>query len=177
MSDFLELCARRQSCRNFTGKPVEHDKLAKCVEAGRLAPSACNSQPWSFVVVESPEKVAEVAKCGQQMDMNPFLSKAGAFIIVLEEHAVLMPLIRRIFDSQTFAKGDLGAATIQVCLEAESQGLGSCIIGVYDRDALAKILDIPAEKQFAAFIALGHPADGTVRPKARKELSAIARYV
>jgi nitroreductase len=111
------------------------------------------------------------------MDMNPFLSKAGAFIIILEEHAVLAPLIRRIFDSQSFAKGDLGAATIQVCLEAESQGVGSCIIGVYDRDALGKILDIPVEKQFAALIALGYPTDAAVRPKARKDLAAVARYV
>ncbi|MDR0629155.1 MAG: nitroreductase family protein, partial [Treponema sp.] len=49
--DFLDLCLRRQSCRNFSDKPVEHDKLVKCVDAGHYAPSACNSQPWSFVVV------------------------------------------------------------------------------------------------------------------------------
>jgi nitroreductase len=177
MSDFLEICARRQSCRNYTGKPVEHDKLVKCVEAGRLTPSACNSQPWSFVVVEKPELVAEVAKCGQQMDMNPFLSKAGAFIIVLEEHAVLAKNVRRILDSQYFAKGDLGAATVQICLEAESQGLGSCIIGIYDRETLCNLLNIPAGKQFAALIALGYAANETVRPKARKELKDIARFV
>jgi nitroreductase len=121
--------------------------------------------------------VAEVAKCGQQLDMNPFLSKAGAVIIILEEHAVLAPRIRRLFDSQAFAKGDLGAATVQVCLEAESQGIGSCIIGIYDRDTLAKLLDVPAEKHFAALIALGYAADAAVRPKVRKDLKDIARFV
>ena len=175
--DFLDICLRRQSCRNFSDKPVEHEKLVKCVEAGHYAPSGCNAQPWSFVVVETPALVAEVAKCGQQMNMNPFLSKARAFIIVLEEHAVLMPAIRRMLDSQYFAKGDLGAATLQVCLEAETQGLGSCIIGVYDREGLCKLLDIPVEKQFAALIALGYAADPTVREKSRKPLEEITRFV
>jgi nitroreductase len=109
--------------------------------------------------------------------MNPFLSKAQAFIVVLEEHAVLMPAVRRILDSQYFAKGDLGAATLQICLEAETQGLGTCIIGIYDREGLSKILDIPVEKQFAALIAVGYAADPAVRPKARKELKEVARFV
>ena len=177
MNDFLELCKRRQSCRGFSDKPVEHDKLVKCVDAGRLAPSACNSQPWSFVVAESPEVVAEVAKCGQQMKMNGFLSNAQAFIIVLEEHAVLMPTVRCLIDSQYFAKGDLGAATVQVCLEAESQGLGTCIIGIYDREGVCKALNIPTEKQFAAFIAVGYPADDKIRDKSRKPLENIVRFV
>jgi nitroreductase len=175
--DFLDLCLRRQSCRNFSDKPVEHEKLVKCVDAGHYAPSGCNSQPWSFVVTETPGVVAEVAKCGQQNDMNPFLSNARAFIIVLEEHAVLMPAVRRIIDSQYFAKGDLGAATVQICLEAEALGLGTCIIGIYDREGICKALDIPIEKQFAALIAVGYPADPAVRQKSRKPLEEIMRFV
>jgi nitroreductase len=177
MSDFLDICQRRQSCRNFSDQPVEHDKLVKCVEAGRLTPSGCNSQPWSFVVAESPEVVAEVAKCGQEMNINSFLSNAKAFIVVLEEHAVLMPRIRCILDSQYFAKGDLGAAVIQICLEAETQGLGTCIIGIYNREKLSELLNIPVEKQFAGLIAVGYPADKTIRPKIRKPLDEIARFV
>ena len=178
MNDFLELCLRRQSCRNFSDTPVEREKLIACVEAARLAPSACNSQPWSFVVVDTPAVVAEVAKCGQQMRMNAFLSQAQAFIVVLEEHAVLAPIVRRVLDSQYFAKGDLGAAAVCVCLAAESQGLGTCIIGVYDREGIANALDIPIEKQFADFIiAVGYPADDKIREKRRKPLSEIARFV
>ncbi|MDR0629429.1 MAG: nitroreductase family protein [Treponema sp.] len=64
MNDFMDLCKRRQSCRDFSEKPVEHDKLLQCVEAGRLTHSACNAQPWSFVVVESPDMVSQVAACG-----------------------------------------------------------------------------------------------------------------
>jgi nitroreductase len=128
-------------------------------------------------VVEKPELVAEVAKCGQQMSMNPFLSKAKAFIIVLEEHAVLAPGIRKIFDSQYFAKGDLGAATVQICLEATTQGLGTCIIGVYDREKICELLNIPATKQFGAFIAVGYPADEKIREKVRKNFEEVARFV
>jgi nitroreductase len=177
MDDFLALCLRRQSCRNFSDKAVEHEKLVKCVEAGRLAPSGCNSQPWSFVVVEKAEIVAEIAKCGQPMNINGFLSKAKAFIVVLEEHAVLSPTIRHMFDSQYFAKGDLGAATVQICLEAESQGLGTCIIGLYDREKISGLLNIPVEKQFGALIAVGYAADSTVRPKIRKKIEDTVRFV
>ena len=177
MKDFMDLCLRRQSCRDFDDRPVEHEKLVHCLEAARLTPSGCNSQPWSFVVAETPEVVAEVAKCGQQMGMNEFLAKAKAFVVILEEHAVLMPGIRRLLDSQYFTKGDLGAATLTVCLAAEDQGLGSCIIGIYDREKICELLNIPLEKQFGALIALGYPAGDKIRNKNRKPLEAIARFV
>ncbi len=73
MSDFLDLCRR----------PVEHGKPAAGLEAARPTPSACNSQPWSFVVAENPEIGPEVAKCAQQLGMNEFASKARAFFVVL----------------------------------------------------------------------------------------------
>ncbi|MDR3166133.1 MAG: nitroreductase family protein [Synergistaceae bacterium] len=177
MGDFLELAARRQSCRDFSGARVERDKLVKCVEAGRLAPSGCNGQPWSFVVVDDPGKVAEVAKCGQHFGINGFTDKAGAFIVVLEEHAKLMPALREILDSQFFAQGDIGGAVVSVCLEAADLGLGTCIIGLYNREKLTKLLSLPHEQRFGALIAVGYPSDDTIRPKARKPLEEIVRYV
>ena len=176
MSGFYDLCLRRQSCRNFSNRPVERDKLVKCVDAARLAPSACNSQPWSFIVVQTPDKVAETAKCAQQMGINAFASKAGAFIIIMEEHARLMPAIRSMLDSQYFAKGDLGAATEHVCLAAADQDLGTCILGLFDRDRLRELFNIPVDKRFAALIAVGYPADDVVREKSRKALDDIVRF-
>jgi Nitroreductase len=175
--DFMDLCLRRQSCRNFADKPVEHDKLVKCVEAARLTPSGCNSQPWSFVVVEDPKLVPEVAQCAQQMGINEYISGAKAFIVILEEHAVLMPGIRKILDSQYFAKGDLGAAVVTLCYAAEAQGLGTCILGVYDREKLGQLLNIPLAKQYGGLIAVGYAAEDKVRNKARKPLEEIARFV
>ncbi len=177
MKDFMDLCQRRQSCRDFADKPVEHEKLARCIEAARLAPSGCNSQPWSFVVVEDPAVVPKVAKCAQQLGGNGFVSKAKAFIVALEEHAVLMPGIRCFLDSQYFAKGDLGAAVMCICLAAEEQGLGTCILGLYDRDGLCELLDIPRGKRFAGVIAVGYPASDRVRKKLRKPLEETVRFV
>ena len=75
MQDFMELASQRQSCRDFSDKPVEHEKLIRCVEAALLTPSGCNSQPWSFVVVEEPAKVKSIAPLTQAMG-NAFVSKA-----------------------------------------------------------------------------------------------------
>jgi nitroreductase len=175
--NFLTLCKQRQSCRNFSEQPVEHDKLEQCVEAGRLTHSACNAQPWSFVVVETPELVSQVAECGQQLKQNPWLRMAKAFIIVLEEHAVLSPVLSCFLDSQYYVKGDLGAVTAYVCLEATAQGLGSCIIGLYDRKKICELLNIPVEKQFGAVIALGYPLNDTIRSKKRKAFEDIVRFV
>jgi nitroreductase len=177
MKDFLELAAARQSCRDFADRPVEHDKLVKCVEAARLAPSACNSQPWSFVVVEDPRVVPEVAKTSQVMGINEYTSGARAFIVVLEEHAVLMPRLRTFLDSQYFAKGDLGGALLSLCLEAESLGLGTCILGLYDREKLCALLNIPLETRFAGLVAVGYPADPKIRTKVRKPLESLVRFV
>ncbi|MDR1378164.1 MAG: nitroreductase family protein [Synergistaceae bacterium] len=172
----MDLSLTRQSCRNFVARPVERDKLVRCVEAARLAPSGCNSQPWSFVIVDNPEIVPEVAKCGQALG-NEFASKAGAFIVVLEEHAILMPALRRMLDSQYFAKGDLGAASICICLEAADQGLGTCVLGLFDRETLCKLLDLPQDQRFASLIAVGYPAEETIRPKQRKPLDAMLKFV
>ncbi len=177
MSEFLELCKKRQSCRSFAPASIEHEKLVNCVEAARLSPSACNSQPWSFVVVEDEKLVSEVAKTTMQMGINDYIASAKAFIVVLEEHAVLIPTIRRLLDSQYFAKGDTGAAVVTICYEAAAQGLGSCILGIYDREALCRLLDIPTEKRFAGVIALGYPLDSAIRTKIRKPIEQITRFV
>lgn len=176
-SNFLELCTHRQSCRDFSTKPVEHEKLVNCIEAARLTPSACNSQPWSFVVVENKEILPKVANATMQLGANAYIANAQAFVIVLEEHAVLMPRIRSFLDSQYFAKHDLGAATLSICLAAEAQGLGSCILGLFNREELCNLLEIPIEKQIAVVIALGYPNSSEVRPKVRKSVEEIAKFV
>lgn len=177
MAEFLELAKHRQTCREFNDQPVEHDKLVACVEAARLAPSGCNAQPWSFVVVESPDLVEKVAGCIAMNGMNPYATQARAFVIILEEHAKLMPQIACMLDSQYFAKGDLGAAAAFFCLEADSQGLGTCQFGIYDRPKLGQILNIPEHKQYAAVIAIGYPANPAIRNKQRKPLDGIVRFM
>ena len=176
MQDFMELALARQSCRDFSDKPVEHDKLVRCVEAAILTPSGCNSQPWSFVVVEDPVKVKAIAPLTQAIG-NAFVSKAQAFIIILEEYAVLNPKISAMVDSQYFAKGDLGAAVLSVCLEATSLGLGTCILGIYDRAKICEVAGLPAGSRFGGLIAVGYPASDSIRTKTRKSLKEVARFI
>jgi nitroreductase len=177
MSDFMELCLRRQSCRDFSDRPVEREKLTRCVEAARLTPSGCNAQPWSFVVVDDPSVVPQLAQCGELLGLNAFLAKAKAFIVVVEERAVLIQKLGSVVDGQYFAAGDLGAAVSFLCLEAASLGLGTCIIGMYNRPKVCSLLGIPENKKLGGFVAIGYPADDAIRPKVRKPLEEIVRYV
>lgn len=73
MDSFFELIAKRESCRNFSERKVDRALLEKCLEAARLAPSACNSQPWSFIAVSSEETVKRVALCLQELGLNEFI--------------------------------------------------------------------------------------------------------
>jgi nitroreductase len=177
MSDFIELAQKRQSCRAFSDRAVDHQTLVKCLEGAALAPSACNSQPWGLVVVEDPKIVSEVAKTTQQLGLNEFTNKAKSFLVVVEEYAPLMPKIAQFIDSQYFAKGDLGAATYGFCLTAESLGLGTCILGMFDRPKLRELLSIPQDKNIFIVVAIGYPASSAVRPKSRKPVESFARFV
>lgn len=178
MGNFAELCAKRQSCRSFSDKKVEHEKLVKCIEAARLAPSGCNSQPWEFVVVENEKLVPQIAKCTQELGINTYTDGASAFIIVLEKHAVLMPKIRGFLDSQYFARGDLGAATLSICLQAADLGIGTCILGIFNREKICEILNLPVEAtKFFCVIAVGYPASDEIRPKIRKPVEEIAKFI
>ncbi|MDR0354831.1 MAG: nitroreductase family protein [Deltaproteobacteria bacterium] len=177
MSDYMELAKKRQSCRTYKDQKVEHEKLVKCIEAARLTPSACNSQPWSFVVVESPDLVSEVAKTTMHLGINEYIGQAKAFFVVVEERAELMPKIACMIDSQYFAKGDLGAVTLSLCLEAESQGLGTCIVGLFDRPKLRQLLNIPESNGIFLVVAVGYPSGDKVRDKHRKPIDSIVRYM
>jgi nitroreductase len=177
MADFLELASRRQSCREFADRPVEHEKLVKCVEAARLAPSGCNSQPWTVVVVEDPAKAAVVAAATEQLGVNKYIANVKAFFVVCEEQATLMPKIAPLMDSQVFAKGDLGGFVLSLCLEAESQGLGTCILGMFDRAKIKEALGIPAHGRIFLVVAAGYAKSERVREKQRKPIEAIVRYV
>jgi len=177
MSDFFELCARRQSCRKYSGAKVEHEKLVKIAEAARLTPSACNAQPWSFIFVESPEKMKIVAEaCQSFKGINKHVDNAGAFAIILEEYAMLTPGLRTIIDSQYFAKNDCGAAEATICYAAEELGVTSCIIGMFDRAKLEDELGISHESRIHMVISLGYAANPEVREKLRKESGEVIRF-
>ncbi len=175
--NYFDLINNRESCRDYATKPVEKDKLVKCIEAARVAPSACNSQPWSFIVVNNPLVSPQVAKCLQDAGMNKFTDHCPAFIVVIEEKATLSARISGVVKSQNYAPIDIGIATAHICLAATAQGLSTCVMGWINEGKLKELLEIPQPKRIRLVIGVGYAASDVVREKKRKSLEEITKFV
>lgn len=176
--DYFSLISQRESCRNYDpNRPVSHQQLTRCLEAARIAPSACNSQPWSFVVVNQPELSAQVAECLQGLGMNKFSENCPAFIVVVEEKATLSARLGGMVKSQEYASIDIGIATAHLVLAATEQGLSTCIMGWFHEGKLKNLLPIPKEKRIRLVIGVGYAAKEGLRPKKRKSLEEIATFL
>ena len=177
--DFEALQRTRESCRVYSDKPVSRELLTHLVEVAGLSPSACNSQPWRFIVVDDPEvkgRMEEVLDdrgvCG-----CPWADRVPAFIVICEETAHLKPAVEAQYGSQHFAQMDIGMAAMGICYEAASMGLGTCIIGTMNQEKLHRAFGIPEERPVRLIITVGYPAnEGAPRKKARKELDEIVTY-
>ena len=153
-------------------------KIIACIDAARLAPSACNSQPWKFIVVDDKEKHSKMADFVHDkiLGMNKFAEKAGAFIVVVEEKAVLSAKIAEKIKSQNYAQMDLGMATQNLCLMAAEQGLGTCILGWFEEKNIKKLLHIPAGRRVRLVISVGYPETDKIRSKIRKNIDDILSF-
>ena len=179
--DFLKIMRQRKSCRAYLpDKPVSREDLLKIVEAGRLTPSACNSQPWKFVVVDSPEakaKLCDAIVTNEGTTGAPWRDQVAAFIIFVEQPAKVMPaVVAHYHDAQHFASGDIGAACMNMCHEAFSLGLGTCIIGVSEQAKMEKHFGIPSGSAVRMVLAVGYAADPTPVAKVRKPLEEICCF-
>ena len=177
MENYFDLIARRESCRNFADKPVEKEKLVTCIEAARIAPSACNSQPWSYLVVRNRELWAKVAGCMQEAGMNKFTNQCPVFIVVVEEKAALSARIAAVVKSQTYAPIDIGLSVMQLCLAATEQGLGTCIMGWFNESKIKEVLDIPKAKRVRLVVGVGYAATDKLRDKVRKSMDEIVKFI
>jgi nitroreductase len=177
MKEFFELINKRQSCRKYSDKAVEKEKLVKCIEAARMAPSACNSQPWHFVVVNKKELSAKVALCLQDKIMNKFTSECSAFIVVVEESGNLTSRAGALIKQQDYRSIDIGIATEHICLAAAAQDLGTCILGWFDEKELKKLLNISKLKRIKLVVAIGYPKDDNIRNKVRKNINEISTFI
>ncbi len=175
-SDFLQLVMARQSDRAYDKtRAVEPDKLERILEAGRMSPSACNAQPWKFVVVSDPELSVAVGKATAGLGMNKFAKDAPVHILIVEESANITSMLGGKVKDKHFPLIDIGIATAHLILAAESEGLGSCILGWFDEKAIKKLLGIPASKRLLLDIAIGYPAKEK-RKKIRKEKGKVISY-
>lgn len=178
---FLELVNRRQSVRKFEpGKQISREVLDRCLEAARLAPSACNSQPWTFLVVDDPAQVRELAEevCGRPpYGMNRFAADASAIVAVVTEKMKLAACIGAQFRGVQYSLVDVGIACEHLVLQATEEGLGSCWLGWFNERALKRRLGIGRSKKVDLLICLGAPSDAQVRPKVRRSLDDVRRYL
>lgn len=174
--DFLQLVNSRQSDRAYDKeRAVEVEKLERILEAGRLSPSACNAQPWKFVVVNDRELARKVGKAAAGLGMNKFAKDAPVHILVVEESANITSLLGGKVKGKHFPLIDVGIAAAHVVLAAESEGLGSCILGWFDEKEIKELTGIPESKRLLLDIVVGYPLKEK-RKKMRKPKEKVVSY-
>jgi len=173
----LELIVSRQSDRKYSDKPVEKEKLDRIIEAGRMAPSACNAQPWKFIVVNEPDLLLKIAEApsAKLIGMNSFVGQAPLMIVVVREQPNFTSKVGSTIKNKDYSLIDIGIASENICLQAEAEGLGSCMIGWFDERMLRKILGIPKSKRVELIITLGYSLSEQ-REKRRKPSEVTVSY-
>lgn len=178
MESLQALAFQRQSDRAFdASRVVEREKIERILEVARMAPSACNSQPWHFIVVDNPElknKVAD-ATSNRILGINHFTKQAPVHILVVEEKVNISSGFGGWLKNKGFALVDIGIVTAHICLAAEDEGLGSCILGWFNEGKIKELLKVPSGKRVLLDIVIGYSIQPD-RPKKRKETSEIVSY-
>lgn len=170
---FTELAESRQSCREYdSSREIEADKLQRIIETARLAPSACNSQPWHLITVTDPERRKEVADALTSMGMNKWVSQAAAFIVIVQESPNFTARLGGWVKNKHFPLIDCGIVASYITLAATDEGLGSCILGWFGEKKLRRALNIPRSKRILMAVSLGYAADNH-REHIRKPLDEI----
>ena len=172
---FLDLANKRYSVRNYKTEPIPREKVIRCVEAARLAPSACNSQPWKFVIVDDLQIVSELAKAAFEglLHFNNFVFKVPVLILIVSEREILTAKLGSIVKGKNFSQMDIGIAAEHFCLQAAEEGLGTCMIGWFNEKKVKKMLSIPMLKRVELVITVGFSADEKIPPKKRKSTDEI----
>ena len=174
--NFIEIAKRRQSCRKYdSNKSVEAEKLTAILEAARLAPSACNGQPYHLTVL-SGEKAKEGARCVMGMGMNKFAADAPVLIVVSEEAYVPSAALGAKVKKNDYRSIDIGIVTAYLTAEACAQGLSTCILGWLDDEKLRAVCGLSYPVRLV--ITLGYAAeDDALREKKRKPMEELATYL
>ena len=170
--NFLEIAQTRQSCRAYDEtRAVEQEKLDAVLEAARLAPSACNAQPYHLTVCRG-EAAKAAAKACQGLGMNKFASQAPVLIVISEQPYSKSAAMGAKVKGIDYRSIDIGIAAAYLTSEATAQGLSTCILGWIDDKKLRELTGIDAPARLV--ITLGYAAEGDPhRPKQRKALDML----
>ena len=174
--NFTEIAKNRQSCRSYDpAREVEQEKLERILAAGRLAPSACNGQPYRITVCRG-NAAAEVAKATQGMGMNKFAADAPVMLVLSEMPYVASAALGAKVKKNDYRSIDIGIAAAYLTAEATAQGLGTCILGWLDDARIREICGLDGAVRLV--ITLGYArADDTLREKKRKPMDDLVKTV
>ena len=170
--NFSEIAQTRQSCRAYDeNRPVEQEKLDAILASTRLAPSACNGQPYHLTVCRG-ETAKQVAAATQGMGMNKFASQAPILIVISEKPYVKSAALGAKVKGNDYRSIDIGIMTAYLTAEAAAQGLSTCILGWLDDEKIRKICNLDAPVRLV--ITLGYAKEGDpLRKKKRKDMDEL----
>jgi len=171
--EFTELILRRESIRNYDpDSPVPEEVLKKILDAGRLAPSASNKQPWKFILINSPDMLSRVKECYHR---DWFKDAPHILVVVgLKDEAW-----NRSYDGYNSVETDATIAMTHIILAAENEGVATCWIAAFNPTMLRQVLK-PEENQIIFGITpLGYPKAGFRKAgiKKRKSLEEVAEFL
>ena len=174
--NFLEIAQARQSCRAYDEtKPVESEKLEAILASARLAPSACNGQPYKITVCRG-EAAKEVALATRGMGgMNKFAVQAPVMLVISEMPYVKTAALGAKVKNNDYRSIDIGIVAAYITAEAAAQGLSTCILGWLDDGKIRKLCGLESPARLV--ITLGYAKEGDpLRKKVRKDLNVLVSY-
>lgn len=174
--NFTEIAENRQSCRKYdSARQVEKEKLDAVLACARLAPSACNGQPY-LVTVCKGEAAKKVAKAVQGMGMNKFAEEAPIQLVISEKPYVATAALGAKVKGNDYRSMDIGILAAYITAEATAQGLGTCILGWFSDGEIRKICNL--EGAVRLVITLGYAKEGDpLRQKKRKDLGDLFKVI
>lgn len=171
--EFYDLINTRESIRDYDpSRKVAPDVLNRILEAGRLAPSAVNFQPWQFWVIESPEILAKVKSCYNR----PWFQDVPQVLAVVGD--INRAWVRK-YDGYNSLETDLAIAMCHLILAAENEGVATCWIEAFQPDLLRDALGLKKDERVFAITPLGYPKEGYTKKnvKQRKAIEEIVRII
>lgn len=175
---FIDLIRRRRSIREYLTTPIPREHILRCVEAARLAPSACNVQPWKFIVVDEPALKDELCRraFGGIYSMNRFVAGAPVVVAVVSERKNFLTAMAGMIRDTRYYLLDVGIACEHMVLQAAELGIGSCWIGWFNERAVKKLLGISRDKKVDVLISLGYFQEAEPKEKIRKTPEEITSF-
>ena len=168
--DFLELAKERYSCRYFSDKKIEQEKIDKILEAARLAPTGKNSQSQRILVLTDKEELAKLGEC------TPYGWNAPLVFLICYDKDVAW---KRHLDNFDGGMQDICIVTTHMMLEVTDLGLGSTWIGAFDPRKARQIYNVPDNFEIAAILPVGYPSSEAHPSRLhsdRKPVEEIAFY-